>query len=62
MKQQDCISRFEQRVLSEGTLDQESLHAARAEAERRVAEAVAFAEVAPWPVPEAYTEDVYVRY
>ena len=48
----DPIAVFAARLRDEGTLTDEVWDGLTAEAERRVAEAIEFAESAPWPAPE----------
>lgn len=61
-KQNDCIQRFEKKCLEEGWLTESALGEIKQKSKGMVDEAVHFAEGSPQPKPEAYLEDVYVRY
>lgn len=58
-KKKDPISRFETYLLQEGLLTEEQRQAIAKEAQRRIEEAVAFAEASPEPRVEEIMEGVY---
>ncbi len=58
-RQRDPIAQTEQRLRHAGALDDAKVEAIAAEAERRVQEAVTFAEASPDPAPEELYTDVY---
>ncbi|MBI4496508.1 MAG: thiamine pyrophosphate-dependent dehydrogenase E1 component subunit alpha [Chloroflexi bacterium] len=61
-RDRDCIRRFRERVLQEGTMTQQELDAIDAQAEASIEEAVQFAEETPLPdLSDLYT-DVYGSY
>ena len=59
-KAKDPIKRYHGKLVDEGVAAEE-LDAVRAEVEREVADAVAFAERSPRPTPESALEDVYAN-
>ncbi|MCC6202199.1 MAG: thiamine pyrophosphate-dependent dehydrogenase E1 component subunit alpha [Gammaproteobacteria bacterium] len=58
----DCVKRFRERVLGDGTLTAAELDAIDAEVLRLIEESVVAAKAAPQPRPEDLTSDVYVSY
>ncbi len=58
----DCIIRFGEHLRDEQGVPAQELEAVKAEVEKRIDEAVAFAEGSPAPGLEEMTADVYVRY
>lgn len=54
------IGRFRQFLTSTGLVSQADLDGVDAEAKTEIEAAVAFAEVSPWPEPQAALEDLYV--
>jgi pyruvate dehydrogenase E1 component alpha subunit len=59
-RRRDPIDVFAGRLVAEGLLDRGAVEQLDAEAQRRVDEAVAFAEQSPFPGPETLYDDVYV--
>jgi pyruvate dehydrogenase E1 component alpha subunit len=61
-RKNDCILRFEAKVLKEGWLTEEILQEIRAQSLESVQESVRFAEDSPWPRPEERLDDLFVSY
>ena len=62
MMLEDCILRFETRVVKEGWLDKSTLEEIKQESLHLVEEAVSFAEKSSFPQLEECSEHVYVSY
>ena len=61
-RKEDCILRFETRVVKEGWLDKSTLEEIKQESLHLVEEAVSFAEKSSFPQLEECSEHVYVSY
>lgn len=61
-EEKDCITRFRDRVISEGWLEESQLDALDREAAELIEQAVTEALAAPIPDPSELTTDVYVSY
>jgi pyruvate dehydrogenase E1 component alpha subunit len=60
-KQDDPISRWGQALIGEGLATLEDLEKMAADADREIAEAVAFAQNSPFPAPEELYTDIYAE-
>jgi pyruvate dehydrogenase E1 component alpha subunit len=59
-RERDPIARLSSRMQADGILDEAGVAAVRADVDRELESAIAFAEESPHPEPEAATEDVFV--
>jgi pyruvate dehydrogenase E1 component alpha subunit len=59
-RRRDPLTVFGERLIAEGVLDRAAVEELDAETQRRVDEAVAFADASPFPAPESLYDDVYV--
>lgn len=57
----DCIRRFREQLLEQGTVNQDALDAIDARNRKKIDEAVAFAEASPLPQPADLFTNVYVE-
>jgi pyruvate dehydrogenase E1 component alpha subunit len=57
----DCIRRFREQLLEQGTVNQDALDAIEARNRKKIDEAVAFAEASPLPQPADLFTNVYVE-
>ncbi len=57
----DCIRRFREQLLEQGTVNQDALDAIDASNRKKIDEAVAFAEASPLPQPADLFTNVYVE-
>jgi pyruvate dehydrogenase E1 component alpha subunit len=59
-REQDCIKRFREQVLRDGSLESEELRFIDKRNKEKLDEAIAFAEKSPLPEPEELYTDVFV--